>query len=97
MASRRLGHEVGAGIDVAERGGLEQAAGVDVVLAEQVGHGAGDLDQPVDAAGGDGAAALDQLGEGAFAEAVELAGGGWRSRPGLLPRRLGDLVDREGL
>src|SRR5207302_11419998 len=56
-------------------GDLEQAAGVDVVLAQQICDGAGDLDQPIDAAGGDGAAALDQLGEGALAQAVELAGG----------------------
>src|SRR4051812_8452820 len=80
MASRALGElgelgpEVGERIDVAKPGGLEQAAGVDVVLAEQIGDGAGDLDQAVDRASGDGAAPLDQLGEGTLAEAVELAG-----------------------
>src|SRR4051812_4003572 len=81
MASRALGElgelgpEVGERIDVAKPGGLEQAAGVDVVLAEQICDGAGDLDQAVDRARGDGAAPLDQLGEGALAQAVQLAGG----------------------
>jgi hypothetical protein len=37
-----LGREIGERVDVAEAGGLEQAAGVDVVLAEQIRDGAGD-------------------------------------------------------
>jgi len=73
ITSSELGDQVGGGIDVAERGGLEQAAGVDVVLAEQVCDGAGDLDQTIDAARGEGAAPLDEVGEGALAEAVEPA------------------------
>jgi hypothetical protein len=39
-----LGDEVAGGVDVAKRRGFEQAAGVDVVLAEQIGDNrAGDL------------------------------------------------------
>lgn len=41
---------VGERVDLAERGGLQQAVGVDVVLADEVGDGAGDLAQSIDAA-----------------------------------------------
>src|SRR3954452_4215753 len=70
-----LGGEIGERVAAAEAGSLEQAAGVDVVLAEQIRDGPGDLDQPIDAAGGDGAAPVDQLGGGALAQVVEAAGG----------------------
>src|SRR6185369_7796009 len=71
---RDVGDEVGGGVDVAVGGGFEEAASVDVVLAEEVGDGAGDLDEAIDAAGGERAALLDEIGEGALAEAVELTG-----------------------
>src|SRR5512144_2882843 len=45
------------------------------ILAEQVGDRAGDLDEAVDETGGERAALLDEVGERAFAEAVELTGG----------------------
>jgi len=63
LQSGDVGDEVGGGVDVAVGGGFEEAAGVDVVLAEQVGDGAGDLDEAIDAAGGERAALLDEVGE----------------------------------
>src|SRR5882724_2087081 len=72
MASHALRYEGGGGVDVAVGGGFEEAAGVDVVLADEVGNGAGDLDEAVDAAGSERAALLDEVGQGALAEAVEL-------------------------
>jgi len=75
LRSHDVGHEVGGGVDVAVGGGLEEAAGVDVVLADEIRDRAGDLDQPIDRPGGERATRLDEVGEGALAEAVELAGG----------------------
>src|ERR1043165_7294055 len=72
--SRDLRDEIGPGVDVAECGGLEQAAGVDVVLAHEVGDGPSDLDEAIDASRGERAAVLDEIGEGALAHAVEPAG-----------------------
>src|SRR5262249_23671446 len=72
--SRDLRDEIGGGSDAAERGRLEQTAGVDVVLAHQIGDGARDLDQAIDAARGERAAVLDEVGEGALADTVEPAG-----------------------
>src|SRR5258706_15006003 len=75
MASHDLRYEVGGGVDVAVGGGFEEAAGVDVVLADEDGDGAGDLDEADDAEGGGRAALLDQVGAGALAGAVAPGGG----------------------
>ena len=82
----RRGYEVGGRVDVVE-GGAFEAASFDFVLTEQIGDGAVDLDQEIDAAGGERAWILAEVGEGTLAEAIEHAGGA----PVLMHRLLAAL------